>query len=106
QVRLARLLELRLEPFGLCVVAGAIVDAADELEAQEDEIGVQRVRLAVVADARELAAPPCLPHAAAAHAELAGQAAKLRDELERRAPGALISGQHVHQVQVPPMEAV
>src|SRR5690606_33742783 len=106
QMRLAGLLELRLEPLGLRIVAVAIIDAADELEAQIDEIGVQRVRLAVVADARELAAPPCVPYAVAARPELAGQAAKLRDKRERRTSAALIAGSHVHQVQMAPMAAV
>src|SRR5690606_34736269 len=61
---------------------------------------------AVVADRRDVAALPALPHLRAAHAELAGESAELRRELERRASGVLIARQHVHEVDVPPVEAV
>src|SRR5690606_13818645 len=106
QMRLTGLLELRLEPLDLLGVTRPVVDAADELEAQIDEIRVQCIRLAVIADARELSAPPRVPHPVAAHAELARQSAKLRDELERRPCARLIARQHVHQIEMPPVEAV
>src|SRR5690606_32766363 len=106
QMRPTGLLELRLELTRLGLVAGTIIEPANELKAQVQEIGVQHVRLAVVADRRDLAALPRLPHFRAAHAELAGKAAKLRRELERRASRGLIARQHVHQVEVPPVETV
>src|SRR5262249_30355914 len=56
QVRPIRLLELRLDELRFVNVLFRVELASQDLEAQIDQIGVQRVRLAVVADRRELAA--------------------------------------------------
>ena len=57
---------------GLVALGG--VAAAHQLEAQVEEIGVDAVGLAVVADRRDLARAIAVPHRAAAHAELAREA--------------------------------
>src|SRR3970282_869193 len=69
EVGLARLLELRLDDLDLAFVARGIEVATRELPAQIDEIGVERVGLAIVADRGELAALIARPDLSAADTE-------------------------------------
>src|SRR5258706_11141322 len=63
---------------------------AQELEAQVKKVGVGRIRLAVVADLRGAALEVGLPYGRAADADLARQAGKLRDQVERRVVARLV----------------
>src|SRR5690606_33528633 len=78
--------------------------AAHLLEAQVDEVGVDRVGLAVVANGADAARPVLLPDIAAVHAELAREAGELRQLVEGRAAAA-VERKDIHEVEVPVMEA-
>src|SRR5713226_1269737 len=79
--------------------------AAHQLEAQEKQVGVRAIGFAVVADRGDRAAAVGLPDRVAAYAELARKAGQARDLVERRAAAA-VDRQHIHQVEVPVVEAV
>src|SRR5262245_16986318 len=104
-MRVLGMLELRLELRELVAMPFLIQLAAYQLEAQVNEIGVDHVDFAVVPDLAELTAPVARPNAIAAHAELAGEPKQLGDEVEGRAPAALVARQNVHQIDVPPVIA-
>ena len=74
--------------------------AADELEAQVYQPGVEHVGLAVVADALDVAGQPGVPDLVAAHAHLAGEAQHGGDLVQRRVGAHLVAGQHVHEIGV------
>ena len=76
-----------------------------QLEAQEDEIGVQHVGLAIVANASNAALEIHVPYLGTVHPDLAGKAEQRGDIVQTRAASSLESGQHVHQIYVPPVEA-
>src|SRR5690606_5530125 len=105
QMRLGRLRELRLEQLELRAMSLLVEHAAQELEAKVDQIRVQHVVLAVVADRRNLTAHEALPDARTAHAELAWKAEQHGDLLECRPRARAVTGEHVHEVDVPPVES-
>src|SRR5262245_60762013 len=78
--------------------------AAQLLEAQVDEPGVEHVRLAVAADGGELAALPRVPYLAAVEAELAGKSQQAGHVGKRCAAAVLKARQHVHEVGMPLMK--
>src|SRR5262245_10790189 len=105
QVRPVGLRELCFDDGDLILIGRRIELAAHELEAQIDQIRVQDVGLAVVANRAHLAATVRRPYFRAAYPELAGQADELRREIERRTAARAVARQHVHHVDVPPVIA-
>ena len=97
-VRLARARERRAHEVALRPILLRRQRAAHRLEAQENEIGIDDVGLAVVPDLRE---PPRLvgvPHLRAVHAELAREPEEPRDLVERRDRPALVEREQIHHV--------
>ena len=98
-VRLAALLERAPHERELGLVALRGVAAAHELEAQVQEIGVERVGFAIVADRRDAAREIALPDRAAVHAELAREAAEAARARRAARRARLVDREHVHQVE-------
>ncbi len=85
--------------------AGVHEPAAHVLEAQVDEPGIDHVGFAVMADACELTALVGIPDLRTVEAQLAGKTQQHRG-VGQGGPGAiLITRQHVHDVDVPPVKA-
>ena len=59
---------------GLVGVLGRLEAAAQQLEASIDQVRVQYIGLAVIADARDAAAQILAPHIRSVHPDLAGAA--------------------------------
>ena len=78
---------------------------AHEPEALVQEQRVDDVGLAIVAHVAKLAASDRRGDLAAVHAELAGKAAQARDRVERRIGAVLEHREHVHEIDVPRVEA-
>src|SRR5213075_1038685 len=104
-VRLVLLFHEPAQQRALALVLLAGERAAHQLEAQIEEISVGAVGLAVVADRADFAAPVRLPDTGAADAQLAGKARQPRQLIEWRAAAA-IEREHIHQIEVPVVEAV
>src|SRR6056297_80852 len=105
EVRLPALAEGPSHPLVFLLEIGRRHAAAHELEAQIDQVGVDDVRLAVIAYARDVARLPRAPDLVAAHAELAGESEHHGNVVQARPGARLVTGQHVHQVDVAPVEA-
>ena len=89
----------------LGLVAGGVELAAQHLEAQEHQPGVEHVGFAVVADRLEVAGLEGVEHLGAAHPHLSGEAQQGGDLVQRRVGAAVEHGQLFHQVQVALVEA-
>ena len=79
--------------------------ATHQLKAEKDEIGVQNIRFTIAANSREIASLPGIPNLGAIEPELAGKTQQNRGVRESGPCAVLKAGQHVHQIDVPPMEA-
>ena len=82
-----------------------IEPAAEQLEAQQHQIGVEHVGLAVVAHRRELAGQYRVPDLLAGKAELARKSQQRRHVGQRGAGARLEAREHVHEIEVPPVIA-
>src|SRR5688572_18218863 len=94
-------LEILLQDVRFLLVDIPGAEAPQQLVAQVEHVGVDRVGFAVVADLRRLAGQVGLPDLRAADADLARQAGELRYLVQRRIVARLVHRQHVHQVEVP-----
>src|ERR1019366_5715982 len=104
-VRGGRVLEQLPDSGALTRMLGRIQPSAQQLKAQINQIGIEDVRFAIIANALQPALQIYLPDLRAVYAELSGQAEQARDILQTRPPPPLESRQNVHQVHVPPVKS-
>src|SRR6056297_830819 len=105
EMRLTAVAEAPAHPLVFLLEVGRRHAPAHELEAQIHQVGVDEVGLAVIAYALDVARLPGAPHLVAGHAELAGESEHHGDVVQSRPGAHLVAGQHVHQVDVAPVEA-
>src|SRR5690606_9735907 len=80
--------------------------ATYEVEAQENKIGVQDVRFAIVSDQLDVSVEIGLPNLVAAHAELARRTEQCGDRLQADPCTRLIQRQGVHQIEMAGVKAI
>ena len=101
----ARIAKHPAHPANLSCVFRRVQMTAQQFEAQIDQVGVQHIRFTVVANALEAAREVGVPNLRAVHAQLAWKTQQRGHIVQARPAAALESRQHVHQVDVPPVES-
>ena len=99
-VRRADLGELRLDEVDFRSLLGRRQFAPQATEAVIDQVGVDDIGFAVIANLGALAGLPGLPDLAAVHAELAGKTVELGQVVERRVGARVVEGEQIHQVEM------
>src|SRR5690606_10718540 len=105
EMRLFRSAQHRAHTLDLLRVPLACQASAHEVEAQVDEVCIQHVRLTVTADADDVIRQIRVPDLCPGKVELAGKLEERRDGFERCTAARLVSGEHVHEIDVPPVKA-
>ena len=76
-----------------------------EFEFEKDEIRIEHIGLAIIADRFQMSGAELVPHLATMHAKFTGEAEHHRHLIQRHCGAALITGQHVHQIDMAPVKA-
>ena len=82
-MRTSGLFQFCLKKLELRLIASLVEDPADELEAEINQIGVKRIRLAIVSNRLQISALLTAPHLIAAHSEFTGKPEQRSDLLQR-----------------------
>ena len=83
---------------------GVIEMAAHVLKAQVNQVGVQHICFAIVTNIAYTSGQKAFPDFVARHAHFAGEAQHRRDRIQRCARTILKAGQHIHQINMPPVK--
>ena len=75
-----------------------------QFEAQVNQVGVEHIGLAVIADAREAPLEVRAPNFRAVHADFSRKPQQGCDVVQAGAPPPLETRENIHQIHVPPME--
>ena len=95
--RLANQCEFPLE-------AGGVEIATQVLELQVDQPGIEHIGFAIIANLANAATQPAVPDFVTTHAQLTGETQQYGCLIQTRARTNLVGREHVHQVDVAPVE--
>src|SRR5882724_8805729 len=104
QMRLLARAQQRLYALDFLCVALARETCAHELETQVDEVGIEYVRLAILAYADEITCPVGIPDLRAGEAHLARQSEQAGRVGQGGTRPALVARQDIHEIDVPPVK--